>query len=105
MSLSAIAIRHYYGCVSFFGSINENNIAINQKVYPNPSSGTITLHTGKTKPFRLSVYNYMGALIYESDFSGNEEEILLTPKSEGLLFYSLEFEDHQRITGKFIIAK
>ncbi len=71
-------------------------------VYPNPSSGVITLETAMVGGQVIFFYNILGAKVYEAKITSSKTEINLGNQS-GVYFYQLTSPDQQTTTGKIVI--
>lgn len=71
-------------------------------IYPNPSSGKFRIETGRFFSGRLTVFNQIGEVVFDSEISGSKTEIDTNLKS-GVYFYEV-FDKHLTSSkGKLII--
>ncbi|MCE3279349.1 MAG: hypothetical protein K0S44_1540 [Bacteroidetes bacterium] len=96
----------YNNCFSITTEINNiKSDELNVKIYPNPfyESAVITINGSVNKNFTLSVYDMQGKLVrtynnVKGTFSINKEGL-----NSGTYLYSLEGQETQPLSGKFII--
>lgn len=81
-------------------SINENQLADDVIVYPNPTNNKIGIKTTDTGNMRL--YNIRGQEIFQSSFNGNTE-FKIGNQSPGLYFMKITFGNRNVITYKITI--
>jgi hypothetical protein len=72
-------------------------------VYPNPSSGSITLSFGKGKLGILSIYNAQGQLVQQANIVSGERYTAAKLLPAGLYFIEV-FSDGDKRTSKLIIS-
>ena len=74
------------------------------KVYPNPSSGMITIETGALGQFNGQVFDITGSQI--KSFTLRQKEILnLSELPAGVYYVSLSAKNRERISKKIVITK
>lgn len=86
------------------GAINQNPF----KLWPNPSSGTITferLTHASTQGGVLKIFNLSGELVYEQAVLDESEVIETGIKSSGTYFWEYRADEGVPLSGKLIIAK
>lgn len=87
-----------YSC--FMGTNESENTDYTFQVFPNPSSGKITLSGGKF-PVQLHIYNTLGELILESTVN-NKEEVVDLKQSSGIYYYRIFNGNTPLDSGKLI---
>ncbi len=55
-----------------FASSIISDVAVNIKLFPNPSNGNITIQTADDLSYTISVYNLLGEKVFESSTSNNQ---------------------------------
>jgi hypothetical protein len=78
-------------------SVDEESIENTVILYPNPSSGLITIEVGKLKSenFSIHVFNSIGEIvqiIHLNDFSNNRYIVDLNNKANGLYYFTFQYE-------------
>ncbi len=83
--------------------INEvkNNTTVN--VYPNPTSGKVTIDFSQSATGRIEIYNIVGEKIYESAIQAEKTEIDLGNQAKGIYFYQVISERNQVAVGKLAV--
>lgn len=93
-------------------SIDENDLAKNLSVYPNPSNGEFTISfqsnpNSINNKVMIEVYDLQGRLVYDNDYENSssifEEKILLDSVKAGV--YILNVSEGNRITSKKLIIE
>ena len=105
-----ITIMHHGGIVTpiCYNGINEirNNYYIS--LYPNPTSGTITLSYNSQTPIlnsQLKIYDVLGQEVYTQAITNpNQTTINVTQLSNGVYFYQLT-NNTETYRGKFVVKK
>jgi Secretion system C-terminal sorting domain len=85
-------------------TIDDSNLSI----YPNPTSGVITIQIkDRSAPSRILVYDLMGKCVNElKDLSNSEMNFVsLTENSEGVYFVRIEFENGNNKTFRILKVK
>ena len=82
----------WYECII---TTNTNNIEANVSIYPNPSSGLISIEylTNYIKPISILINDISGKLIYKLEMKGfNDSKIDSSIQSSGIYFITIESE-------------
>lgn len=78
-------------------------LAASVNVYPNPTSGQVTVEFGKSKISRISVSNTAGQVIYKSDLSMQKENHLFTiDGAKGIYFVTLVADNGSQTVVKIV---
>ena len=87
-----------------FLTSNDNDLLAGVKVYPNPSSGLVTLKWADLKGFELTVLNLQGQAVYSNLFNRTSGKQMLdfTMLSKGVYFVKLKNE-HEVLVKKLIL--
>jgi PKD repeat protein len=72
-------------------------------VFPNPSSGKVTINTSYTDNFDVAVYNTSGKLVLSRNTLSNGKELDLQELSKGLYLLQLKDRDNRTISKRIII--
>ncbi|SDR74336.1 Por secretion system C-terminal sorting domain-containing protein [Polaribacter sp. KT25b] len=77
----------------------EKNTLENLNIYPNPTSGNITIRSEKEIQ-TISIYNTLGKKIKE--FNANQKEINISNFSKGIYLLKIKFDDKKNVIRKII---
>ena len=72
--------------------MDENKLGI--AVYPNPTSGRLTISVGEAAGFNYRVYNLMGQSVMRGSVSGKETHVDLSRLISGIYYISIECDDN-----------
>lgn len=92
-------------CVTFLGSVDENEGSWNETVSPNPSTGEFTISWGEYRNAEVIIYNSIGTEIYRTSANNSFVEFNLNSEAEGLFYYQLVDEDGSQSSGKLMVLK
>ncbi|TXB64677.1 T9SS type A sorting domain-containing protein [Vicingus serpentipes] len=73
-------------------AIEDNMLANNISIYPNPTTGIFTI-VGTVKNTSVNVMSITGEVVYQNNISGNNTIIDLSNKAKGLYFVSISTEN------------
>lgn len=73
-------------------AIEDNMLANNISIYPNPTTGIFTI-AGTVKNTSVNVMSITGEVVYQNNISGNNTIIDLSNKAKGLYFVSISTEN------------
>lgn len=73
-------------------AIEDNMLANNISIYPNPTTGIFTI-SGTVKNTSVNVMSITGEVVYQNNISGNNTIIDLSNKAKGLYFVSISTEN------------
>jgi len=83
-------------------NISVPNNSIN--IFPNPNSGTFTLHQSGITNFKLEIIDVYGRTVYSQQFNGaKENETLTLSLSSGIYFFEMLNEGSIIDNGKLVI--
>ncbi|MBK9414818.1 MAG: T9SS type A sorting domain-containing protein [Bacteroidetes bacterium] len=110
---SSVTAPVVYSLVSFTETlspigIEETNDDLNFSIYPNPTSGVVTIQIKDKSPLsRILVYDLMGKCVNElKDLSNSEINFVsLTDNSEGVYFIKIEFENGSNRSFRILKVK
>lgn len=91
-------------CLGLPNGIAVNNDAAALKMYPNPASTEITVHTEATG-FTAEVYNLLGRLVYSEKAEMNTKKIDLSSLAPGSYLMKVTSVNGETFTRQFIIGK
>jgi len=74
-----------------FLTINENVIAKNIAIYPNPTSDFLNIKSEETNINSLKIYDTKGALLYENNNNTSEININLSDFTAGIYFVKINY--------------
>lgn len=84
----------------------KNLAAANVKLYPNPTTGMLTLdRTGANVNAKATVYNVVGQVMAEMDINKSKQDIDLTAMPAGNYILALRGEDGSVSTHKVMVAR
>ena len=85
-------------------SIKPNSEDNPISIYPNPSSGKFILQPGNSANGKLSIYNTLGNLVFQTSVNNsNTVEFDLSKQAKGLYFYTIENGLQTKYAGKLIV--
>lgn len=88
-----------------FTSVAENNIQkVNCLIFPNPTSGKLTLEIKNNETGEIEFYNVFGKKIYSEQVSSGRAKIDLSNHPNGIYFLNIKTEK-ESFTQKIIIQK
>lgn len=97
------------GSSSLYYVIEKSNVAINEsdlllpiRLFPNPSQNTITIQTKSFEKLKLTIYNAIGNLVLSEIEVVNEEIINIQNLEVGIYFYIFRNNQGFYQSGKFI---
>jgi hypothetical protein len=100
-SSSARLIRMNFGYVS---SVNDEGLKSGFSVYPNPSSGIISLANENNSEYSFTIKNVVGQLIYDGTISSySNKSINLSQFSKGIYF--IEFTNKKQTYSKKVVIE
>ncbi len=82
-----------------FDAVGEN-IGVKMVLYPNPTKGTIKIEAENIQ--NVSIYNYFGEIIFETETSGNTFEYDFSDKKSGLYIIKVRMFDGSEFTGRIV---
>ena len=68
------------------GSLSHND---NISIYPNPSSGIVTIETGNLTVKEIKVYDVLGQIVIRAEVKNNKTEVNLMQQANGVYFIQL----------------
>ena len=87
-----------------FVSTNSVNKTLPVKIYPNHTSGEITIDIESINSIKLDIYNTLGSLVYRS--KSNNDKLDLSFLNNGVYYLTLDnYETQSRYFQKIIIKK
>ena len=106
-----LTITDLQGCIAFdtvivalTTSADLNNISSYIKIYPNPSNGYITVENSKKTEINVIVTDIIGKPIIKKTFYNKNNELNLSPVSDGMYFITINNENKIN-TISIIISK
>lgn len=91
------------GCVTFLGSVEENQGIWNETISPNPSTGEFTISWDEFRDVEVVIYNSIGTEIYRTNTKNSFVEINLQTKQNGIYYYRLVDQEEGQSKGKLIV--
>ena len=82
-----------------FDAVGEN-IGVKKVLYPNPTRGTIRIEAENIR--NVSIYNYLGEMIFETETSDNTFEYDFGDKRTGLYIIKVRMSDGSEFTERII---
>ena len=79
-------------------AITENEIL----VYPNPAKDYLNFDMGLYRDFQLSVYNQLGQILLQKNFTSGNNTINIRDFTTGIYFYKLLTKNGKVISEKFV---
>jgi hypothetical protein len=107
-------INPFFNSDIFFLKLDRNgnivgsqgiNAAITQNeilVYPNPAKDYLNFDMGLYRDFQLSVYNQLGQILLQKNFTTGNITINIRDFTTGIYFYKLLTKNGKVISGKFV---
>ncbi len=92
------------GCVTFLGSVDENEGTWNEIVSPNPSTGKFTVSWDTFREAELIVYNSIGMVVLRSKTKNSFVEIDLQTEQTGLYHYRLVDTEGSQSSGMLMVT-
>ncbi len=86
-------------------TVNENLIASQISLYPNPSTGLVNISNATGNPLSYEVYNVLGQAISRGNISGTSHTLNLSGSSAGLYFVKLTDAQTNHTTTKKLVIK
>ena len=86
--------------------MNENDLALQFKVWPNPNEGAFNLQYTGEGSLKVQVYDVAGRLIYIRDFKENPQtgfKVNLPTAQTGVYFLKASTSNNQTINRKIIV--
>ena len=74
-------------------------------VFPNPSSGIVTITSKAVVPIDIVVYNLVGDLVHESKTTQTKTQLDLSYLSNGVYFVKVSLGEGKTATYKLVIQK
>ncbi|MCJ8290237.1 MAG: T9SS type A sorting domain-containing protein [Crocinitomicaceae bacterium] len=90
-------------CVTFLGSIDENQGTWNETISPNPSTGEFTISWDEFRDVEVVIYNSIGTEIYRTNSKNSFVEIDLQTEQNGIYYYRLIDQEGGQSNGKLIV--
>lgn len=91
-------------CVTFIGSVDENEGTWNETVSPNPSTGKFTVSWDAFRDAELIVYNSIGMVVLRSKTKDSFVEIDLQTEQNGLYHYRLIDTQGSQSSGMLMVT-
>lgn len=93
-----------YACNLFSTGIEYSHNQLSLEIFPNPSTGKITIKSDNTneKDFKVEIFNSIGTRIYINNFESTSDEIDLSYKPKGLYLVKT-VSGNKSVTNKIII--
>ena len=82
-----------------FDAVGEN-IGVKKVLYPNPTRGTIRIEAKNI--LNVSIYNYLGEMIFETETSDNTFEYDFSEKKSGLYIIKVRMSDGKEFTERIV---
>ncbi len=107
-------INPFFNSDIFFLKLDRNgnivgsqgiNAAITQNeilVYPNPAKDYLNFDMGLYRDFQLSVYNQLGQILLQKNFTTGNNTINIRDFTTGIYFYKLLTKNGKVISEKFV---
>jgi hypothetical protein len=107
-------INPFFNSDIFFLKLDRNgnivgsqgiNAAITQNeilVYPNPAKDYLNFDMGLYRDFQLSVYNQLGQILLQKNFTSGNNTINIRDFTTGIYFYKLLTKNGKVISEKFV---
>ena len=92
-------------CVTFLGSLDENEGTWNEVVSPNPSTGEFNISWGAYRDAEVIIYNSIGTEIYRTSVKNSFVEFDFNSEADGLFYYQLLDQDGSQSSGKLMVLK
>lgn len=92
-------------CVTFLGSVAENEGTWNETISPNPSTGQFTISWNDYRDVELVIFNSIGTEVYRTTAKNSFIEIDLENQQNGLYYYRLQDENGGESSGKLSLMK
>jgi len=90
------------GIISGTQGINKIITQSEILVYPNPVIDNLNFDMGLYKDFQLSVYNQIGQILLQKNFTSGNNSISIKEFKQGIYFYNLQNKNGKVINGKFV---
>lgn len=90
-------------CITFTTSVNEKNLQVDLKLYPNPMGDYLNLELTKSGKFMLEIYNLSGVKAAEYSLGGLNNKIDISSLQAGFYTINIKTEKNQIITTNKII--
>lgn len=103
VSVNFYTFQSYIGCVDFLGGLDEQAFANELNVYPNASSGIFHFEQESAQKIQITLYSPSGQAIQTVTSTSLSTEIDLSGVSQGIYFYRVVREDHQKAEGKLVV--
>jgi hypothetical protein len=83
----------------------ENDIEIDNYIYPNPTRGLFTIDTnGQFELEQIKIYSIQGKIVYHKKLTGySKQEFNLSNHSKGLYFVEIKSKNKSKLISKLII--
>lgn len=101
ISGSNLAVFNVLDCFSL--NINEENSDLNWRVFPNPTSGNITIENQKNEKLVVSVYTLVGVKIFSSTIY--QTEVISISNLPSNMYYLTINREHMQIFKTFKVIK
>lgn len=104
--LNVFKVNFHYSSFSFTG-IDENELLEKINIYPNPTSGLITVTSTLSTITNITVYDLMGKCVYTEYYEQiqNPIQLDLSFLNNGIYFINVQDENGQLNKNKIILAK
>lgn len=90
-----------YTWVDITASLNDNNHLASLKIYPNPTSGKLSITLDKSTSGTIYIRNAVGQLVLQENLIDIKEHVIQLNAPAGIYFLQLE-SDGQVITKKIV---
>ena len=97
---NADGLNDFYEYTSPESGINETDLSNTISVFPNPSSGKLTLNSEFAKG-EIAIYNLQGEKVFQSEIKNQKTEIDLSKQPSGVYF--LQLKTSEGVANKKII--
>ncbi len=87
-----------------FTLVNENEVSVDVNIHPNPVTTQLTIEAKSEKIVNIKLYNVLGDLVYNHNFTGNSLNVDMSREPKGIYFLKITDYD-KNIVNKKIIKK
>lgn len=89
------------GCVRFLGNV-PSLPEISFNIFPNPSSGALTIQSSESGSFEIQLIDNNGRMLMEKHFFGDEFQLDLSSFENGLYLYFIKQNDETVGSGRIV---
>ncbi|MBL4753799.1 MAG: T9SS type A sorting domain-containing protein [Flavobacteriales bacterium] len=89
-------------CDSFYVGIEENDLSAVVSIYPNPTTGLITVAGLPEEAEKITVYNVLGELVHDVELSGSNNPVLDLTGFPGGLYHLQVLQGETTLTSRII---